>query len=257
MLEPDLEIARRFVDAHAPRGRVLLCGVTGAHHYGFPSSNSDMDLKGIFLAPTESLLGLEHVQETVDRLQIFEAVECDMTLHEAHKAFNLLLGGNGNILERILSPFQVYPSQLADEVARLAKASLSKRFFGHYRGYFKGMCREAESQEAPTAKKMLYSYRVALTGIHLLTTGTLEANIESTATAHGFASVLELVAFKRQNAEKAPLPPALYVKHRSRWGELEEKLLEAQVKSVLPDAPVNTGEISDWLKAARLRELQT
>ena len=255
MLVPDLDIGRRFVDSNCPPGRTLLCGVTGAHHYGFPSPDSDLDLKGIFLAPTRSLLGLETVKETIDKLQIFEDVECDMTLHEAHKALKLLIGGNGNMLERILSPYQLYATDDQKELARLAKGALSKRFFGHYRGYFNGMCREAESQQEPTAKKMLYSYRVALTGIHLLTAGELEGNIDRTAKAYGFASVLELVAFKRENTEKSALPPALFDKHKARWGELETMLHVARDKSELPDTPGNISEISDWLRTQRLQEL--
>ena len=49
MLTPDLDLARRFIADHHPAGEVLLCGVTGAHHYGFPSADSDIDLKGIHI----------------------------------------------------------------------------------------------------------------------------------------------------------------------------------------------------------------
>ncbi len=64
MLTPDLEIGRRFVDGNKPPGQMLLCAVTGSHHYGFPSPDSDLDLKGIHLSPIESLLGLEDPVET-------------------------------------------------------------------------------------------------------------------------------------------------------------------------------------------------
>lgn len=60
MLTPD-ERARalRFLHAHAPPGALLQCGVTGAHAYGFLSPDSDVDLKGLHLAPTEQVLGLD------------------------------------------------------------------------------------------------------------------------------------------------------------------------------------------------------
>ena len=44
---PDLTLARRFVSAHLPPGKVLLCAITGSHHYGFTSPDSDIDIKGI------------------------------------------------------------------------------------------------------------------------------------------------------------------------------------------------------------------
>ena len=96
-LLPDMDLGRRFLAAQPPPGRVLLCAVTGSHHYGFPSPDSDLDLKGIHLAPTEPLLGLSPVVETHDRLLVFEGTECDLTTHEAQKALLLLLRGNGNI----------------------------------------------------------------------------------------------------------------------------------------------------------------
>ncbi len=44
MLTPDLERACRFLAVHPPPGVLLQCGITGAHYYGFPSPDSDVDL---------------------------------------------------------------------------------------------------------------------------------------------------------------------------------------------------------------------
>ena len=43
MLTPDLDLAHEFVAANPPHGRLLLCAVSGAHMYGFPSADSDLD----------------------------------------------------------------------------------------------------------------------------------------------------------------------------------------------------------------------
>src|SRR5262249_36553723 len=58
LVTPNLEIARRFLDAHGPEGR-LLVGITGAHFYGFPSPDSDIDMKGIHLAKTREVVSLK------------------------------------------------------------------------------------------------------------------------------------------------------------------------------------------------------
>lgn len=83
MLTPDLALARRFLAAHPPPGRMLLCGVTGSHFYGFPSPDSDLDLKAIHLAPTEAVLGLGAPPETFDVLTDFEGIECDLLVIDA------------------------------------------------------------------------------------------------------------------------------------------------------------------------------
>ncbi|MCP4677484.1 MAG: nucleotidyltransferase domain-containing protein [Deltaproteobacteria bacterium] len=255
MLNPNLEIGRRFVDENKPPGRMLLCAVTGSHHYGFPSPDSDLDLKGIHLAPTESLLGLESPVETQDRLEIFDGVECDFTSHEARKALKLLLSGNGNMLERILSPFQLYETDALEELIQIARDSLSKRFFKHYRGYFKGMCAEHEGSEIPRAKTLLYTYRVALTGVHLLRTGKLEADLNITSQQYGFGQVIALIEFKREQGEKSALPARMDEVFKGRWLELEALLDEALAASKLPGEPLNSEEISEWLRTKRISEI--
>ena len=255
MLTPDLDLARRFVADHHPAGEVLLCGVTGAHHYGFPSADSDIDLKGIHLAPTRELLGLDAPGQTFDRLEMFEGAECDLTLHEADKALRLLLGGNGNMLERILTPLQLFETDALAELQPLARAAICQRFGRHYRGFFSGMCREHEAAAQPGVKSLLYSYRVALTGIHLMRSGELEANINRLAPEYGFASVLELVAYKREHAEKSRLPTGLDQVYRAGWPRLAALLDAAIEDSSLAAEPTNRQALSDWLVAQRLAML--
>ena len=251
MLDPDLTKGRRFVDAHAPPGRLLLCGVTGSHFYGFPSPDSDLDLKGIHLAPTAELLGLGAPQETFDRLLVFEGLECDYTSHEARKALSLLLRGNGNMLERILSPIQLQATEELRALQALARATISKRFASHYRGFFQGMCREHDRSEAPRAKTLLYAYRVALTGVHLLRTGELVGDVNETAPRYGFEAALELVARKRDGEERVVLTAAEDATHRGAWPALEAALASALEESTLPDAPDNAAEPDAFLVELR------
>lgn len=255
MLTVDLERARRFLAARPPPGELLLCGVTGAHYYGFPSPDSDVDLKGIHLAPTRALLGLDPPRETHDALADFEGVEHDLTTHEAGKALALLMRGNGNVLERILTPIQVIESPDVEALAAIARGAVSKCFVGHYRGYFAGMRREHAARPEPRAKSLLYAYRVALTGVHLLRTGEVRGDVLANAAEHGVGGVEELVAFKREHGEKTPVDPALDAEHRAAWPRLEAMLDEALAKSPLPDEPPNRAEAGAWLVERRLAAL--
>jgi predicted nucleotidyltransferase len=252
---PNLDHGRRFIADNAPEGRVILCGVTGSHFYGFPSPDSDLDLKGIHVAPTESVLGLDQPPETFDRLEVFEGLECDYTSHEARKALSLLLRGNGNMLERILSPFQLYETPELMQLQFLARGAISKCFASHYKGFFKGMCREHGLADDPRAKTLLYAYRVALTGIHLMRTGELVGDVSVTAPLYGFESVTDLAAVKRAGAEHVSLSPAEDEQHRGRLVELEAALAAACDQSRLPEHPVNAAACEQWLITLRKQEL--
>lgn len=255
MLEPDLDIGREFVEANKPPGRMLLCAVTGSHHYGFPSSDSDIDLKGIHLSPTESLLGLEDPVETRDLMEVYRGVECDLTSHEIKKALKMLLLGNGNMLERIMSPFQLFETREQEVLVQFAQGAISRRFSRHYQGYFLGMRREHERDGQPRAKSLLYTYRVSLTGIHLMRTGQLEANLNLIAPEYGFGEIVELIDFKKENGEKSEIPMTMNNHLKGRWGELDLLFEEAIEASPLPAEPGNRNAVEDWLRSVRIDSL--
>lgn len=252
---PDLTLARRFVDRHRPPGRVLLCGITGSHQYGFASADSDMDLKGIHVAPARRVLGLTPPLEAFDRLQVFESVECDLTTNEIGQALRLLLSGNGNMLERILSPFQLYDSTEARELRQLALGAVSRSFHRHYAGFFRAMCIQHQRSGTPRAKTLLYAYRVALTGSHLLRSGELVADLAQLAPAYGFDAALELLEQKRAGSEHETIAERQEAAHRADWPKLEAALAGAIEESRLPETAPNREECEDWLVELRATDL--
>jgi hypothetical protein len=252
MYEPALEVGRRFVETHQPAGRVLLCAVTGSHHYGFASADSDLDLKGIYLAPTSQILGLDDPEETRDRMQWSEGVECDLTLHEARKALRLLLGGNGNMLERILSPHQLFETPELAELRALLPSCLSRRFQRHYAGYFRGQVNEHVKSATPRAKTLLYSYRVALTGTHLMRTGELLVDLNQSAVEYGFTGIVPAIELKRAGGEKAELPADLDLELRREWPRLEEMIAGSVSASPLPESPAGQSSLCNLLQRMRM-----
>lgn len=252
---PDLDLGRRFIAQCPVPGAPLQCGVTGSHDYGFSSPDSDLDLKGVYIAPTRGLLGLHRPADSFDRLVDYDGVECDLTLTEVGRGLALLLGGNGNMIERLLSSFQLYATPEAEALARLARGSVSRRYARHYQGFFRGMCREHEKSERPRAKALLYAYRVALTGIHLLRTGELVADLRELAPRLGYPDALALVRIKVEGAEKGAVDPDVDARHRAAWPALEADLQAALAASPLPEEPANEREAEAWLVDLRCARL--
>lgn len=249
---PNMELARRFLADNRPPGEVLLCAITGSHHYGFSSPDSDLDIKGIHQAPTECFLGLSRPTDAYDRLDYLQSVECDLTTNEIGQALSLLLKGNGNMLERIFSPYRVFDSHL-DVLRHLARGAASQAAFNHYHGYFRGMQRE--HLRDGRAKSMLYTYRVALTGIHFLNTKEVVAHLPTLASEYGFSSVMELVEQKVNTSERVPLSPMESERWKAGWPRLDEMLEEARDESPLPLGPSNGDECQDWLIELRRHQL--
>jgi predicted nucleotidyltransferase len=247
-VKPDIEKGRRFLDTSEAPNR-LLVGVTGAHYYGFPSPDSDLDLKGIHVAPTARIVSLAPPADAVDFLGIFEGLEIDYTSHEIAAAVTLPLRGNGSILERILSPFQLIESREQKELARLAHDSASKKFVHHYRGFFGRMKADWQKANEKTVKGLLYAYRSALTGIHLLRTGECLGDVTTLAPIYGFDRVPKLVQLKGQGTEHGAIKDT--GEFQDDLTRLDELLEQAHAESSLPDQAQNQDAIDRFLVALR------
>lgn len=250
MIIPDLESVHRFLAVRAAPN-VLCIGVTGAHLYGFPSSDSDLDLKGVHVAPTAELVSLTPPADTVNFLGQFEGCEIDYTSHELGFVLRALLKGNGNMLERILSPLQIVETRLATELQQHAQDAISRRFYHHYRGFFQRTREEFETATRKTAKGLLYAYRTALTGVHLLRTGECVGNVLELAPDYGFRRVAALAEWKRSGSESGEVAdPRPY---QADWERLETLLREAFETSPLPDEARTGNELSAFLVEQRRR----
>ena len=54
---------------------LLFATVSGAHLYGFPSRDSDVDLRGVHVLPAAEVVGLRQSPETLDRTWYENGVE--------------------------------------------------------------------------------------------------------------------------------------------------------------------------------------
>ena len=84
------------------------------------------------------------------------------------------------------------------------------------------------------AKRLLYAYRVALTGIHLLLTGELVTNVLSLHEEYECRNVLELVHVK-MSREQATIVEADEHRYLSDLARLEQVLEGAVSRSTLPE----------------------
>lgn len=230
--------------------RHLVIALSGAHAYGFPSPDSDLDLKAVHIEPTASLLGLGAPKETFDRLEVIDGVEIDYTSNEIRAVLMGIVAGNGNYIERILGALIAHHSPEHDEIREIVTRSLSKRVYRHYRGFAQSQRKAFEDGEEAVAKKLLYVLRTALTGTHLLRTGELRVDLSSVADDYGYPEAHELIAAKLKG-ERVVLPESERQVWLTRLDGLFATLDEAHQKSQLPEHADST-EMEDWLIRLRL-----
>jgi predicted nucleotidyltransferase len=214
--------------------RPLFVTVSGAHLYGFPSPDSDIDLRGAHLLPLCDVVGLSPPSgETIERKLDLAGTEVELVSHDLGKYLRLLVKNNGYVLEQVLSPLVVMGEGFLAELRPLARRCITRHHYHHYRGFLATQRKMLEKQQPKVVKTLLYAYRVVLSGIHLLRTGEVEANLPRLADLYGTSFVAELIAQKRQ--EKVAAPGLDWAYHDAQLTELETELDRAFQESSLPE----------------------
>jgi predicted nucleotidyltransferase len=234
------------------RRRHLVIYLSGAHAYGFPSPDSDLDLKAVHTEATRRLLGLDPPSPHASRMETIREVEVDYTSNEVGPVLGGVLAGNGNYIERFLGDLVLHQAPELAELRPLVRRALSRRVYRHYRGFATQQRTAFETADRPTAKKLLYVLRTALTGMHLLRTGDVVTDVTRLAGEYGFEQVPALIEIKR-GGERVPLDGAAVDEWRPRLDRLFELLDRARGESALPDESSGRTELEDWLVEHRLR----
>ena len=183
---------------------LLFATVSGAHLYGFPSANSDYDLRGVHILPPRECLSLKKERETIEISEEKE-IELDLVTHDIKKFFLLLLKPNGYVLEQLLSPIIVHQLKEHEELKENAAMFITKHHAHHYLGFSKGQWSLFEKEEHHRIKPLLYVYRTLLTGIHLMEEGVVEANLLKLNEKYGLSYLDELIEAKTSGGEKEKL----------------------------------------------------
>ncbi|WP_433018468.1 nucleotidyltransferase domain-containing protein [Kribbella sp. CA-294648] len=231
--------------------RLLFATVSGAHLYGFPSRDSDVDLRGVHLLPVEEVVGLTTGPETLDRTWFQNEAEVDLVTHDLTKFVRLMLRRNGYVLEQLLSPLVVATTPEHEELVALAPDCLTRWHAHHYRGF-------ANTQWDFFAKKrelkpLLYTFRVLLTGIHLMRTGEVQADLRKLVDLPEAPAYLPDLMTTKAEAEHAPLV-GLHMEQLDRdVTTLQAMLNQAETDSKLPDRPTADAALHDLVVRARLR----
>jgi predicted nucleotidyltransferase len=233
----------------------VFASVSGAHLYGFPSPDSDVDLRGVFLSPASAMLGLHPPDETITITDSDTArIELDWVAHDLRKFARMMTRHDGYVLEQLYSPLVVITGPIHDALRDLGRGCVTRQTVRHYLGFFDGQ-RKRLREPNSTVKHLLYAYRVLLTGIHLMQTGAVISHLP---TLNGYFELSEidvLISRKREGKEKGLLDEAELPEHERSLEELEERLKKAHEKSALPEEPSTVAALDELVVRTRLEAI--
>lgn len=165
---------------------IILEGVVGSTAYGLATENSDVDIKGVYLLPTSTVLGInfDAAHTTIQR------TEPDEVYHEVGKFMKLVAGGNPTVSELLWLEDYIVLSPIGKLLVENREIFLSTpAILNAYRGYALGQAmklskRQAEGMEGyDSALKNRFSkhtrhcFRLLLQCRQLLETGQLTVKV--------------------------------------------------------------------------------
>lgn len=232
---------------------LLFVTISGAHLYGFPSPDSDYDLRGVHILPVREVIGLDPGRETIEVSEMRDGLELDLVTHDVKKFFGLLLKKNGYVLEQLYSPLMLHTTPEHEELKIIAKGCITRHHSHHYFGFAETQWKLFDKERPRRVKPLLYLFRVLLTGIHLMRTGTIEANLATLNKDFKLPYIDELIARKLSGPEKSALEEADVAFYRQEYERLRNVLEASFQASPLPERPLCRAALNDLLVRLRLR----
>ncbi len=206
--------------------------------------------------PAREVVGLEPGRETIEVSTKRDDLELDLVTHDARKFFLLLLKKNGYVLEQLFSPLIVHTTPEHEELKAIARGCITRHHSHHYFGFAQTQWKLFDKERPRRVKPLLYVYRVLLTGIHLMRTGEVEANLVTLNEEHRLPYVDELIARKLSGPEQSVLAEADLSFHQSEYERLRSVLEDAFQQSGLPERAVSREALNDLLVRVRLEGLR-
>jgi predicted nucleotidyltransferase len=245
------EVLARFVQKEVIPGRkVLQVAVLGAHACGFPNEDSPFALKGVYVEPTENLVGLSGAHGTINWVGEYDNLRVDFSAQELGTALRNLLRGDGSLLERVLAPRQLIAGEDQRRLQEIAKGLICRRFHQYYRTFSRGILNSEERAGPPAVPHLLSAYRRALTGLHLLRTGELVMELPTLSREYGMRQIEQLIELNRERSDAVLDVTRPWTKLLVRMQGL---LDDAYENSVLPVDPEDPAAAEDYVLDMRRR----
>ena len=231
VIDPDVfsDVQKHLTEIEKEHNVVILQAIeSGSRAWGFPSPDSDYDVRFIYAHPRDWYLQLTEERDVIE-LPIND--ELDIAGWDLRKAFNLANKGNAVIQEWMLSPIVYRQSDRYRQLFELlSKAFNSISAYHHYRSMARKAYLDIEQSENKKLKRFFYFARATLSAKWILEKQTMPSIVfadlvNELVLDQTMAEKIEsLVSQKAKESEQSLLEvsPSIYRTFTDMFGTLEE-----------------------------------
>lgn len=247
--QAEFERAKAVLDDHDVH--LIYSCLAGSKAYGRSSTNSDTDIRGIFLPAADDVL----LQKEIDTIRLKDG---DVEFHPIAKFFKLAANGNPNVLEWLfvredhIFEMDGYGQKIRKNRSLFLSQKLFSAFFGYANGSWKTLEKLLETPMEPGSnswnkarKHAMHIERLLVQLVQILETGSFSAwNPDFTE---------PFVTPENNEMQKPVLNPDYLGSLRS----LQKRIEQAKGSTTLPEKPdyqaldqLRLEIVQDWVSAS-------
>ncbi|TQL99878.1 hypothetical protein FB559_5579 [Actinoallomurus bryophytorum] len=156
-------------DLSLVRDHTVLSVVAGSRAYGLATEDSDIDRRGVFVAPTPLFWGFGKPPSHVD------GPDAERFSWELERFLGLALDANPTVLECLWSPLVEKVTEQGEELLALRGSFLSRHahrtFLRYAESQFRKLTGDVRTRGEPRWKHVMHLLRLLISGRHLLEHG--------------------------------------------------------------------------------------
>lgn len=161
--EANLHIQKKLQDvAHEHDVKILLAVESGSRAWGFPSTDSDYDVRFIYARPKDSYLSIKDYRDVIETPLLHDevlGVPLDFNGWDIRKALQLAMKSNPVLIEWLVSPVRYDCNVVAaDRLLDFAKKTANIQAFHYHYDRLARNAWEQIQQNAEQVKLKLYCY---------------------------------------------------------------------------------------------------
>jgi len=231
VIDPDVfsDVQKHLTEIEKEHNVVILQAIeSGSRAWGFPSPDSDYDVRFIYAHPRDWYLQLTEERDVIE-LPIND--ELDIAGWDLRKAFNLANKGNAVIQEWMISPIAYRQSVSHARLSGLIEKAFSPiTAYHHYRSMAKKAFVDIEQSEQKKLKSFFYFARATLSAKWIVERQTMpsivfselvEGLIDDVDMLDDIAQLIERKGFELEKS-LLEVPPNIYGSLSSTFKSLED-----------------------------------
>lgn len=243
----DLDVVREVL---APLDLSLLFAVVGGDHlHGLAAPDSEVRVRAGHRDALAASLGPGRRAANLELELLQQGLSIHLLSEDVDRVSRRIEHATGPLLEELHSPLVLVGHEAVEELRTLSLRFVTRKIHKYYHSLARAALWRLEGEKTKRTRPILWLFRAALAGIHLLEKGEVQPDLERLIVIYDLPHLAPLLPSADGPATVGD--PARAAALLNEAYELLERLDRAAEETSLPDEPGDPAPLREWVTQAR------